>query len=369
MNDSRVRLTGHTGVAQLVLASVLSAALAIAGCALLLPDREPKILSRGEEITEIRVSTQRYSANKQITIVPVSDDSRLLVARMSGIVTENIFTGGILESGCAVMRVNDEPVVALHTEVPLYRDLMHGDQGADVRSLNRELSRLGRYEDDPESDLYTMKTQDALHRLFEDAGAADYDGSFLSLRSVVWLPERSVTVNAWQIRNGDALTPDMPVGTVPGRLERIELKNVAASAHDRILNIAGLSVDLPAGSTVINDRVTLDRLQADKRYQQEISAASGSVGQSGMASPTLTAALSLAEPITVLRVPAGAIFDLDGTTGCIAEGKRTIPVSIVGSELGVSLVSLTEGVDSSTQMPDYPETVDIGSVIAEKKCG
>ena len=45
----------------------------------------------------------------------------------------------------------------------------------------------------------------------------------------------------------------------------------------------------------------------------------------------------------VLRVPAGAVFGINGSTGCIVptsnnHGSTPVKVSIVGGELGVSLV-------------------------------
>lgn len=45
----------------------------------------------------------------------------------------------------------------------------------------------------------------------------------------------------------------------------------------------------------------------------------------------------------MLRVPAGAVFGINGSTGCIMptsnnHGNTPVKVSIVGGELGVSLV-------------------------------
>ena len=55
------------------------------------------------------------------------------------------------------------------------------------------------------------------------------------------------------------------------------------------------------------------------------------------------ATLALSERMRVLRVPAGAVFGINGSTGCIVptsnnHGNTPVKVSIVGGELGVSLV-------------------------------
>lgn len=57
----------------------------------------------------------------------------------------------------------------------------------------------------------------------------------------------------------------------------------------------------------------------------------------------LDATLALSERMRVLRVPAGAVFGINGSTGCIVpksnnHGNTSVKVSIVGGELGVSLV-------------------------------
>ena len=65
----------------------------------------------------------------------------------------------------------------------------------------------------------------------------------------------------------------------------------------------------------------------------------------------LDATVALKEPLQVLRVPAGAVFGIDGSSGCIVPKSRNTSntpakVTIVGSELGVSLVQ-TQDADVS----------------------
>ncbi len=61
----------------------------------------------------------------------------------------------------------------------------------------------------------------------------------------------------------------------------------------------------------------------------------------------LDATVALKEPLQVLRVPAGAVFGIDGSSGCIVPKSRNTSntpakVTIVGSELGVSLVQVQD---------------------------
>lgn len=386
-NTHRRRRTAPTriGISWLVLAMLLSSALTAVGCALLLPDREPAILSDAGEVTSVGVSTQQYSASRQVSLTAVSSASQQVTTSATGTVTELLFSSGTLNSGTTVMRVNDSPVIALHTDVPLYRDLNIDDTGADVRSLNRELGRLGRYQGDLESDRYSWYTQVAVQRMFAEANMpGEYDGTTLPLSMLIWMPDQSDVIDDWQARRGGTVTAGMVLGTVPGRLLRFDLKDIAASDQDRSLTIAGVTATLPAGRTSIDDRSVLDQVQRTDQYREQTanSAATGlpsgndgsdanASGHANVVSGNITASLSLERPITVLRVPAGAVFGIEGASGCISSGGATIPISIVGSELGVSLVSLADGAaeaENDKTNPAFPSTVDIGSSIIGKDC-
>jgi peptidoglycan hydrolase-like protein with peptidoglycan-binding domain len=88
--------------------------------------------------------------------------------------------------------VDDDPVVLLCGTVPAYRDLHIGDQGKDVRQLNRSLHELGYDAEagvdiDPDDRKFTWETAEALEELqeakgFDETGALDIDdGVFLPM--------------------------------------------------------------------------------------------------------------------------------------------------------------------------------------------
>lgn len=91
---------------------------------------------------------------------------------------------------------------------------------------------------------------------------------------------------------------------------------------------------LPAHATEITDAGFLQQVEANDSYQS-VDVESKKAG--------LDATLALSERMRVLRVPAGAVFGINGSTGCIVptsnnHGNTPVKVSIVGGELGVSLV-------------------------------
>ena len=61
----------------------------------------------------------------------------------SGTYTELPDAGDKVDCGDVLYRVDDDPVLLLCGTVPAYRDLAIGDEGKDVRQLNRNLHELG----------------------------------------------------------------------------------------------------------------------------------------------------------------------------------------------------------------------------------
>ena len=98
--------------------------------------------------------------------------------------------GDKVDCGDVLYRVDDDPVLLLCGTVPAYRDLGMGDEGNDVRQLNRNLHELGYDADagveiDPGDKAFTWQTEEALKKLqdgrgFDETGALDVgDAVFL----------------------------------------------------------------------------------------------------------------------------------------------------------------------------------------------
>lgn len=73
-------------------------------------------------------------------------DTTTIAARTMGTLTEIVEPGAILEQGAVIARIDDEPIVLLYGEVPMYRtleDLSENLTGVDVRQLEQALTDLG----------------------------------------------------------------------------------------------------------------------------------------------------------------------------------------------------------------------------------
>lgn len=202
-------------------------------------------------------------------------------------------------------------------------------------ALNNELSLLG-YNSVPGSDTYWRATSDGWKQLMADNG--NTVGRLIVLgRHLVDSRTLEVAVAEWNATAGSMVTGGTAIGKIPGSLTKLTIKNGTASAQDRTLTIFGITGTLPANTTEITDAGFLQQVEANDSYQS-VDVESKKAG--------LDATLALSERMRVLRVPAGAVFGINGSTGCIVptsnnHGNTPVKVSIVGGELGVSLVQAT----------------------------
>lgn len=373
------RRRGRVSITWLLLAIILTAAISVGACAFLLPDRHPAVLARAGEITSAPVTTQQYDAKRQITVVPTVSAPRKVLINTSGTVTADHSAGG-LHSGTAALEVDGRPIVALATASPLYRDLAPGDAGEDVRALNAELTRLG-YNANPESDQYSSLTYWAVVALFGNLGVRS-DGA-LPLADVIWLPQDGATASSWQAATGTMVAAASPIAEIPGAITSLTVKNGTPNAADQTITVFGEQGVLKAGATVIDDPEFCARVTASREFQWAQQGADLTQG--------VDATVALATPVDVLRVPAAAVFGVKGDRGCIASDGRTMPVTIIGADLGVSLIRLgNEGTAAGRQTGDAadgqtsegesagdaaasaqsetPSRVSLGSAIAGATC-
>ena len=339
-----------TGMVWVLLAIVTTAALAVGACAIWLPDRAPAVLGRAGEVTAAPVGTQRYDGAHSVTVIPQLAPAYELTVNTGGTVTENHAAQG-LESGRTALKVDGRAVIALNTATPLYRDLAAGDKGDDVKALNAELARLS-LGADPESSAASAATVAAIRQLLRNNGLNADDGT-LHVTDVMWIPSAQVSPNAWTAGVSTRVTPGMKVGEVPGGVTAIDIKNDTGSDRDRTLTVMGETVTLPAGQSGTTDADFCRRVSQSDEFRTK------SRGGGDLAAG-FGASVALAAPVEVLRVPAGAVFGVQGSRACVAVDGRSIPVNVVGADLGVSLVSTDDG--------STPTTVDLGSRIAGLAC-
>ena len=334
---SKTRNSGRISVIWLLLAVVVAVSLTVGACALWLPDRAPELLGSAKEITSAPAGVQEYTGATQVTMIPTVSQTRELVGNASGTVTEDMSSQGV-------------SVVALATATPMYRDLATGDKGDDVLALNNELARLG-LPASAKSTTYTWNTSQGVKQLMSAAGNTS-DGS-LPLTDVLWIPAASVRINEWAGTVGATVAGGSVVGKVPGSVTKFSIQNGQPSELDRTVTLIGQTATLKAGTTEVDDAEFCAKVAATQEFQSLTS---------DMLATGLEASVQLVNPVQALRVPAASVIGVNGSKGCIVSGGKTIKVSIVGSELGASLVE-PQGADAAAIT-----SVEIGSGLTGESC-
>lgn len=340
---------------QIALATAVALILAAAAAALgyaLRPAAVPDDLVAPSPARTAPVSTEDFTDERpvqvRLTVGPVVQ----LSAAGSGVLTAtHCAPGQPVRSGTILATINYDPIYAIHTESPLYRDLEVGARGEDVRVLQRELTRLG-FEVE-QSAYFGWDTARALRAMKLAAGGADDDRAYtLAQSQLVWLKEAEVTAQECPASVGQSVGNGSALVTAPGELAgaQIDPLPVDLLAGERKLVILG--IEGPIGADGHATDVTL--LQAIAQSPQ---------ARPAIASPatvTVPAALALTAAIPVLKVPPAAVFGIDGDHGCVLANDTVHPVSIVGASLGSSLISLIE--------PASIHTVEVGGDLSGRPC-
>jgi multidrug efflux pump subunit AcrA (membrane-fusion protein) len=166
-----------------------------------------------------------------------------------GTYTELPENGDKIDCGEVLYRVDDAPVVLLCGAVPAYRDLTMGEEGNDVRQLNRNLHRLGYdvgAEIDPDGHDFTWQTREALKKLQEDKGL-DVTGA-LDVDDAIFLP-KSVRIAKVIGELGGSARPGARVAQATSDALEVQV-NLEASQQGEVRKGDRARISLPGNRSV-----------------------------------------------------------------------------------------------------------------------
>ncbi|MCT2085175.1 peptidoglycan-binding protein [Microbacterium enclense] len=255
-----------------------------------------------------------------------------------------------LRSGDIAMRIDGQPVAALASEQPFYRDITWGVEGADVDALRAALGDLG-YEV-ATSGRYSGELHDAVAVFQRDRGIAPADGSLL-LSSILWIPNAQTVPSKCSLSLGQAYNGGDLFATVPGDLRSLRVvqnvDNVMVPGQRRV-TVLGVEASLSEAG-VIDDPQQVRDIQSAPTFAATLAA---------IDSTPLTARSALATPVQVVSLPPAALFDVTGSTACVEGLAGAMPVQIVGTGMGATLVQFPGG--------SAPSEVVLGSSLAGTGC-
>ncbi len=277
----------------------------------------------------VLVTVEPYDGAREVSVrTTVTPEESLTVAATGRVTASACAPGAVITSGEVALVLDDQPIVALATEVPLWRDLRTGTRGDDVRSLQAELARLG-HDLVPDGHFGTA-TREAVRAIQRDAGVERADGA-LAAGSVVWLPRPDVSISDCLVHVGDTVSPG-EIATVAGGLTVLAVVDAPAD-EGWVVRLDGVTG--PVGvDGVVTDPALLAVVEQSEAYRQAQDAGE----------ERLTMEIALAEQIDVAVVPPSAVLAAGNGQGCVqpVDGAAR-RVEIVASSLGQTMVRVDGG--------------------------
>lgn len=260
-------------------------------------------------------------------------------APASGVLRKNACAPGTqINSGKFVALVDDNPILAIHTASPLFRDLTIGTIGDDVLQLNNELARLGKLSNPTKT--YSWASANALKALTSEEDKSDHSFDTLPLSSVIWIPSEQVMVSTCPSQIGATISPENVLFTT-----NITSSSLKLTIPDGALKGARIAVlgDKNAPITEdgsVSDPEFLKAFFNSPRYQQYIKDPKNN----------LTLTTKLAEALPASGVPASAIYNASDNTGCILLEGKPQRVNIVSSQFGITTVTSENNLTGSVSI-------------------
>ncbi|MCJ1698174.1 hypothetical protein MT356_00460 [Rathayibacter festucae] len=339
--------------ARLSLGVVIAVLLASggAGAALLLvTPTVPASLAESSGPETVPVPFEEFADPRQVEAGFERAADVSLVSATEGLLTASACRAGeSFSSGTSSLAVDGAPVLSLATATPLWRDLVKGDRGPDVRALQEELVRLG-------SPLVADGVLGdgsirAIEHLLEEASGEDEQLAAIPRSRLLWIPRPTVTTASCGLSVGGPVERGSAVAVVAGGIAALRLPSVPA---DVLPGERRLLVDDAVLSLSPEGAVTAE---ADLRSFAATESARSALGTEG--TTTVRAEYVLANPVRVGVVPPSALFAFEGERGCVVADGSPARVEVVSSELGRSAVVF----------PDGEEPASVAVLPGARSCG
>ncbi|GGM51103.1 peptidoglycan-binding domain-containing protein [Dactylosporangium sucinum] len=306
---------------------------AVVGAAVFVVVRQPDTpdsLTGGGARSEVLSTPTKVDDQRQVELVPEMRDGAAARVLRSGTLTSlDCKPGDTVRNGSFPVAVDGVRLLALSTDVPLWRDLDTGTTGADVTAVQQTLKSLGT--NVKVTGRFDEQTRRGLRTLYGKAGRT-WEGSTLRRDAVVWLPPNPAAVASCEAELGQQLSAGDPILKLRSTVLAFAFKAVPKDlvAGPRILAIGDVRVPI-IGYQPISGPREVAALGATEAFRAWLDA-EGKI--------PLPASLVLAEPILALPVPAAAVAVSATGAACLQRTQGgPLAITVVGSSMGRSLVT------------------------------
>lgn len=258
-----------------------------------------------------------------------------LISRSTGLLTESrCQPGAETISGTSLFGIDGTRIVNLATALPLWRDIHLGDQGDDVRALQTELARMGH--SIRVDGRWKSPDFDAYSRIVVAAGSLKPTEPIVSVDRIAWLPAPSVVVETCAAPRGNLISDGTPVAGFSPQVSTITITNNSDLTREhgaRIISIGDVEFPLPEDGFLTDPAVFLAVVKSPEFRSSD----------SESNPRTVSFSTRLTTPIDAVAVSPAALSDVRDGTGCVQQKGAPIHVTILASQLGLTLVQAAEG--------------------------
>lgn len=302
-----------------LLIAMLAVSVGVIAGTLLLPPLIPQAAVSVEGPRSIPVAERVFDDTHTAAATPeLSTEVTVQLSGPGGLITASACgPGHIVQTGEQLFAVDGAARIAIVTDVPLWRDLGPGDDGADVASLQRLLKV-------ETSGTFDRATSSAVRALQETA-QVEATGR-ITLDAVQWVPAGIGAVASCEISIGTSVETAGTVLVAGGAL-------VALEFPDDPTEIPGQGYAAAVGELTVP--LDPERRVTDPELLAAIAASSGYAQWMKDPGAGVPVELRLVEPIAAVGIPPSAVFLTGSARGCVLTVDReVVPVEILASELG-----------------------------------
>lgn len=303
------------------------------------------------EHTYVKVAQGEAGASLSLNVVAEWKPVPMAVNQAAGVVTAvNVVAGDEVSQGSQLYSVNLRPVFVARGEVPAFRAISEGAEGADVVQMQALLADLGFYggAQDGKSGAATVRAVKAWQKSLglPQTGVVEVgDVIFAPTLPTRIAPNNEVLFRGAALAGGEDVANGLPVAPH---------FSIPATEGQAAMMPTGVRVEVtsPEGGTWLGEIADQRRVAETSTVEVGVNADAEGASLCGeecaqvpvTGQSTLAARVVTTETVEGLVVPSAALVSgADGVVSVIDKKGTRIPVSVIASAKGMSVV---EGVDA-----------------------
>lgn len=206
--------------------------------------------------------TARYGLPQSISIVPSA------LKPNAGVITRLPAHDSQLQEGSVLLTASGRPVFVLQGEIPVYRDLLAGSSGDDVRQVEGGLKRLG-FDPGPIDGIYDERTGAAVAAWYTSAGWQPLEATLEQRAAIRTLEQELAVATHTKLAADDAVTAaSLAIEAARANTESANKSTAAAVAEKTIVRDHVLADPAATEADRANAQLALAAAQAAARAAQ-----------------------------------------------------------------------------------------------------